>query len=589
MNFWNLAVLGLTFLAPVAAILFIALKGDRAQEMEIRTCLSLFAIAMVSAALGVAHFDHPVMMELLWPLTMEQSGYFEFSFQMLWSRFVWIFFSASMLLGFAAYDASTAVSGQNRRIGLLFLIGSFFSSVLAFLSENTLLSLMFVEFAAFMLHAFGMETSGEQGDQEKASYFKRSCFIFLSLAGLFAIVLTRELSTSSVMLVGAVLYIFSTVVSKNNPKQWNQLPLLLVHIGMGLFLLERVLVDEASPALSIPFSAIFAVGAMLFSAFSLLSPASLGASFWLILSFLTYLLYLRFSSGHPGDPFWGSYEVIGLGAAYALATIFRFGEQFNLLWKRAFAFVLLAIFLGVISGALPSVEISAVRFDGETTLLRAALLGFLTFLISTVSAKALAVSLSQKQRGSSESSLSNSPLASLAPAILMLAAHVGLLIRWNELNFDSFSSGGLIAMFYDTRVLITTTAVGGGLLAGGLLGSNSGFANWTKSRSLEMENFFPGVDPGILRWNLRALALPERGLEWLSLRISSIGSITANWLDSLDRGFFGDKFFRRLSEYTTSLSLATRFFHSGYARAYLFLGVVVALVSSLVFLMEGSR
>jgi len=48
-----------------------------------------------------------------------------------------------------------------------------------------------------------------------------------------------------------------------------------------------------------------------------------------------------------------------------------------------------------------------------------------------------------------------------------------------------------------------------------------------------------------------------------------------------------DKFFHALSEQGFKLSRFTRYFHSGQLRVYLFLGVLITLFSSLVFLMEG--
>lgn len=582
MNFWNMAVLGLVFLAPVATVFFLLMKRSGAPGVERRTTTMLFALAAIAGILGVAHYAQPTKIEFLWPLTLEQSGYFEFSLQMLWSRFVWIFYTSMILIGFIAYDGFGRVKEQ--RVGALSLIGSFFFAILAFLSENTILSLMFIEISVFMLYAFGMEAGGEEGDLEKASYYKRSCFIFIGLAGMFFIALSRQLNTSSVVLMGAVLYILATVVSKYNPTRWSQFPSLFVHAGVALFLLERVLVDEPAMELTIPLAAIFAIGTVLFSAFSLLSPLVLGSAFWMMLSILGYLLYLRFSSGHPTDPFWGAYEAIGLGAAYALTTIFRFGARLELFWKRAIAFALLAIFMGIISGALPSVEIVTARIDNENSFMRVVMLGFLTFFISTVSAKSLAVSLRQKDDSKDSP---NTLLACMGPAFLVIAAQIGLLVRWSDLNLDSSAMQELGTSLYDLRVLISGTAVGAGILAGGLLGFNMSFANWNKNRTLRMEDFFPNIDPRIMEWNLNLVALPERGIDWLSARANSAGEAGARMLDTLDQGFFGEKFFRRVSEYGTSLSLFTRFFHSGQARAYLFLGVLITLISSMVYLMEG--
>ncbi len=576
-----MAVLGLTFLAPAAAILFFALKGERAQGAEIKGSLVLFGLGMLVAAVGVARMDLPVKTELLWPLTLEQSGYFEFSLQPHWSRYVWILFTSALLLGFSAYDAPSALDSGRKKLRLLFLAGSYFCAVLAFLCENTLLSLMFVEMAAFMLAAFSMEGGGESGELEKASYFKRACFLSLGLMVMLGIALSQEFSTGSVVLLGAVLYVLSTVVSKHNPSDWSQLPLTLAQVGMALFLLERVTTGDVTAELWAPLAAVFAVGTAVVAVISLLSPSSLGGAFWLGISFLGYLLFLRFSSIRPHDPFWGIYEAVGLGAAYAIGILFRFGERMDIFWKRAAAFILVAIFLGILSGALPSVEVTTARFDGETSLVKITVLGILTFLVSAVSAKSLLLSFGKRAPDSSAF------LFTLIPSFLVLAAQVGAIVRWNELNFEAVASGGIIAMFYDVRVLVTTSAVGIGLLAGSLLGAKLRGGSWARNRELRMEEFFPGIDPSLIQWNLHFVRLPERVIERISGLVTSWGLRTANSVDSLDRNFFSDRLFKGFSESSASLSAMARFFHSGQARAYLFLGLLVTLISGLLFLLEG--
>ncbi|MGZ3659002.1 MAG: hypothetical protein ACXVCK_02850 [Bdellovibrionota bacterium] len=578
MNFWILAVLTLTFVAPAAAILFLAWKSGKTQGSEVKACLALFGLAMVAAALGVAKLDHPVRMEFLWPLTLEQSGYFEFSLQLLWSRFVWIFFSAAMLLGLSVFDFPSA-SREGLRSRLLFLTGSYFFLVLAFLSENILLSLMFVEIAAFMIHTF---SSGDPGAADRDSYFKRSCFVFLGLTALHGLAFSHQLSSSSVMLMGVVFYIVSILVSRHSPTHWSQLILLFVQLGMALFLMERVMGDDVSSELWVPLAGVFALGTICFATLSVMAPARLSASFWLTCSFLGYLLYLRFSSAKPTDPFWGTFEAIGLGAAVVITNILRFGERLDLLWKRMLAFAFVALALGIASGALPSVEAGTIRFDSDTSIARMGLLGLLTFLVAVASGRGVALSL-EKGESRSQSAL----LAPFAPALLMILAQAGMLLRWNELNFEEMAGSDLGALLADPRMLLTLAASTAGLLCGGLLGSNGSFAAWTKRRDLRMEDFFPAVDPSLLHTSLRFVRMPERGVEWLSGKIAAMGGEAASAVESADRGFFGERFFRRLADSSDSLSNFTRIFHSGQARAYLFLGVLITLLSSFIFLLEG--
>jgi|GEM_PF-5198946 len=584
MDFGNMAVLGLTFLAPAAAILFFALKGERAQGVELKGVLALFALGVLVAAVGVARMDVPIKTELLWPLTLEQSGYFEFSLQPHWSRYVWILFTSAILLGFAAFDAPRALETGRKKTRILFLAGAYLSALVAFLCENTMLSLMFVEMAAFMLYAFGIEEGGTNGERAKDSYFKRACFLCLGLVMLLGIALSKEFATGSVVLLGAALYVISTVVSKHNPTDWSQLPLTLVHLGMALFLLERVTFGDASIELWAPLAAVFAVSAAVLAVISLLSPSNLTGSFWLGFSFLGYLLFLRFSSNKPSDSFWGIYEAVGLGAAYGMGILFRFGDRIDLIWKRAISFVFVTVFLGIISGALPSVEVTTARFDSETSPIKIVVLGLLTFLVSAVSAKSLVLSFGKQ---GSKAGAPREFIVALVPSLLVLAAQVGALIRWNELNFEAVASGGLPAMLYDFRVLVTTSTVAAGILAGSLVGARLRRGGWIRNKELRMEDFFPSIDPALVQWNLRAVRLPERGIEKISVLVTNWGQRTANTVDSFDRRFFAEKLFRGFSEGSASLSLMARYFHSGQARAYLFLGVLVTLFSCLLFLVEG--
>lgn len=579
MNFWNLAVLVLTFLAPIAAVLFAAWRNGRPAGGEMKVCAALFGIAVLASAAGVARVDRPVRMEFLWPLTLEQSGYFEFTLQLLWSRFVWIFFVAALLLGYAVYDGQFTPR-KERGHGLLFLTGFFFSLVLAFLSENILLSLFFAEIAAFLAHAYGVEESGE--DAERASYFKRSCFLFLGLAAMLAVAGSRMLAPSSVMLLGVVLYLLATLISRHLPAKWAEVPIFLLSLAAALFLLERVMADEISSELWLPLSGVFALGTICFACLSIIAPATLGTSFWLICASIGYILYLRFSSAKPGDPFWGAYEAIGLGSAYAIATMMRFGDRLDLFWKRILAFVFLALMLVVVSGAVPTVEASSIRFDSDTSLPRIAMFGLLTFLVSAVSGRGLSISLNKDKQPSSESLV-----GVFGPALMILLIQVGMLLRWNELNLEGLAAGGLAGLFADPRALLAVAAMSAGLMCGGLLGTNGSYATWTQRRDPRMENFFPAVDTHLIRAAIRFVRVPEESLHWASKRLVGLTEDAAGSLENADRGVLGDKVFRRLASSSVSLSELVRVFHSGQARAYLFIGVLITLLSSFVFLWEG--
>jgi hypothetical protein len=340
--------------------------------------------------------------------------------------------------------------------------------------------------------------------------------------------------------------------------------------------------DEVSSELWLPLSGIFGIATVAFACLSLIAPAALGSSFWLVCTCAVYLLYLRFSSAKPGDPFWGSYEALGLGATFAISQLMRFGERLDLVWKRILAFFFLALVLLVVSGAVPTVEPSTVHFDGETSLPRIALFGLLTFLVAAVSGRGFSSSL-----GKGETATPRVLVAILAPCFLVLLAEAAMLLRWNELNFDGFAAGGYATFLADPRSLLAAAGAVGGLLCGGLLGTNKAFTAWTKKRDPRMESFFPVVDPGLIRSGERMLRGPELATDWLSARLTAETERAAGMLESADRGFLGERLFRRLSDSSVSLSEFVRLVHSGQARTYLFVGVLVTLLASAAFLWEG--
>jgi hypothetical protein len=585
MDFWNIAVTSLTFAAPLAAILFFAMKGKAGgPDSESKASLALFGLMFFAAAIGAFRFEHPVRIEFLWPLTVEPSGYFEFSLQLLWLRFSWILFSAAVFLGFAAFDGPGSFVGDRRPLRFLFLVGAFLFSVLAFLSENAMLSLMFAEITVFLMHAFGVGLGGDEGELERVSYFKRSCFLFLSLVTLLGIAATRMFTTNSIVLLGAVLYIISLVFSRHNFIDWKYLPLTLVQLGTALFLLGQVTHEDITAELAMPLTVVFGLAVLAFSAFSFLAAQALSSAFWMALTLLAYVLFLRFGSTKPSDSFWGTYEAVTLGTAFAIGTCLRFGSRFDLLWKRVLVFLLVSVLLAVISGALPGVESSAMKFEGDVALARAAILGLLTFFVAAASGKALALSF---QEPAAKGTAGGAFASSLVPALIVLAIQFGALFRFSEINGESILGLDPLAVVYDLRVLMSAAGVVFGLGTGAILGSHSGFVVWTRNRGRKMEDIFPPVDPAIVEWNQNLVHGPERGLEWISGRLQFVTSQGAEFLEKMDRGVFGEKFFRGFSEYGSSLSLFVRFFHSGNVRMYMFLGVMISLFASFLFLLEG--
>jgi hypothetical protein len=583
MNFWNIALPVLTLLAPLAACLYFLLYGKARLETAPNWGAIVFGLVMLVSVVAVAHFEHPVRMEFLWPFSAEPSGYFEFTLQLHWPRYVWILFSSFALLVFSAFDGRASfVSEKEGRFKFVFLSAASFFSSLAFLSENIFLSLLFVEMTVFLLYSFGVLADEGGVNHERHSYFKRGGFLFLALLAILAVSFTKQFDLSSIMLLGAILYIMAFVFSRHSFRDWRYLPLGLLQAGAVFFLLGRVVAEDMSQELLLPLSTIFGVTVAIFSWFSLVSATALGSLFWTLFSFLGYLLFLRFSSGRHGDQFWGTYEAIALLSVLAMGGLLRFGRRAAGGGERAAAFACCGLLLAIVCGAFPGVDIAGARVATESPV-KLVGLGLLTFLLSLIVGKALSLSFSKDNPEPEWQNFFPGALPALGVLILQAAA----VVKMTDLYGESPFRMGAAYLLTNSHIVTAAAAIVFGLLAGALLGFNARFIGWIKPKETRMEELFPRIDPAILQWNLRAVEAPRRVADWAKRRSMESSSRGSVFLQDSDRALFGEKLYGGVRHYGNSLSVLTRYFHSGNVRAYIFWGAVITLLASAAFLLEG--
>jgi hypothetical protein len=581
MDFWNIAIPTLTFLAPAVACLYFTGRTQARSGSEATWGMITFGVVMLVALVGLVRFENPVRLESIWPFSAEPSGYFDFTLQLHWTRYIWIFFTNSLLFGFSAFEGKSSFRGEGRALKFNFLAGASLLSSLAYLSENVLLSLMFLEIMIFLLHAFGIQSSSGEGEQERISFFKRSSFLFLSVLSLLALAVTGKFGANAVVLLGVVLYFLSFIFSRHSFSDWGHQSITLLQAGAAFFLLGRVIGEDLAPGLWVPVAVIFAASGTVFAWFSLTSVSGLGSSFWLLFSMVGYLLYLRFSSGRPEDPFWGAYEAIALGATYSLSSFFRFGRSADQGVKRALYFAVAALLLAIVSGAMPGIDIAGARANLESPV-KLITLGLLTFLLSLVVGKSIMISFTDEEN---KEAVSFS--AGLWPAVFLLLIQVGAILRITDLYGEGPFRMGARYLLTNPHIATMGIAVLAGMFAGLLLGANARFVKKIRSNELRMEDLFPSVDPVAVAWNEKTFRYPERGMIWISDRLGHISGRSAAWVQNADKSVFAEKFFRVFRDSSVYASQLTRYFHSGNVRAYLFLGVLLTILASVLFLVEG--
>lgn len=584
MNLWNMIIPFLTFGAPVSAILFFALRGRPSSDAERRASLLLFGLTFFTALLGMFRFESPVKMEFLLPLATDSSGYFEPSLQLHWIRYAWILLSSAVLGGLAIFDGDSSYVGPRGPLRFLYLAGSFLFISLAFLSENFLLSLMFIEITVFLLHSFSVEMGGAEGQLERVSYFKRNSFIVLGLTAMLFLTAANEFTTNSVVLLGVVLYVMSMILSKHNFSDWRYVPLSIIQAATLFFLLSRVMRDEMSNELWLPLTILFAAATIAFSLLSFLASATLNASFWLVFAVIGYLFFLRFSSRNPNELIWSASEATALFACYALTVLFRFGHENNRAWKKGMAFFFAAALLCVVVGVIPAVNFSSSHSENHDTVFKIVIMGLLSFLLAMVGAKALVVSFHQGKASPTNARF----LLALTPAFVAIFMVLGAAIR--SVNIYGEDAVAQIAgeVFSDLPLLIRGAALFAGGLAGVVLGSNSRLLAWAGHREKNMEDLFPRIDPVVIRWNQTMVEAPERGLAWMGDQLVAFSSRSAQAMQNGDRRLFAENFPGIFLSYGASLSRWIRFFNSGNIRFYFFFGTALTFIAAALFLLGGA-
>lgn len=581
MSFGNVIIPLLVFSAPLATLVWFALRGSGVSDAEKRVGVVLFAAMMLVSLVGIFQFERPVKMDFLLPLSTDTSGYFDSTLLMSWIRYAWIFVSAGALLGLVLLDGDAAVGGGKGRLRFLFLSGAFFFSSFSYLSENVLLSLMFAEIAIFLLHSFNLEMGREEAELERISYFKRNSFLFLGLLAMLGLASARVFANSSVVIMGAVLYVMAFLLSRHTFSGWRYVPLAIFQAASAFFLLSRVIYEDISPELWLPLSALFALATTIFAGLSFLSAKTLSATFWTILGLFCFLLFQRFSSIKPDDLSWGAFEAMGLLACGSLSLLHRFASPSRQAWRSTLFFLCHVLLLGIISGAIPHFNVAIAHAESRDSLMKSSVMGLLTFWVTLVAAKILVRALRQGKETDASAAFS----FAILPAALVALIQLAVLLR----AYDGFT--GLLQfpfeLFSDVSLLMRGSALLLGTLTGALLGANERLATWGANKEKRMEDLFPRIDPSVIHWNQLAAAAPERGIDWLSARAVDLNSRATSRLQDFDRKVFAEKFPGGFLAYGSSLSRLMRFLHSGNVRFYLLFGAVLTLFAGILFLLGG--
>jgi hypothetical protein len=577
MNFWETIIPALILLMPLLAIAALLLWTDKFKYMEIRASLILGASLVATSILGFFQFQQAFTLALETGLPVSSSE-FELALSFDVVRMSWVFFSSLILFSVAIYDGEQIYKSGSSSLRFIFLAGISLFSSLAFLSEKIVLSIMFIEITAFLLHAFSIHSGGEEGRLDRVSYFKRGAFIFLGLSAMLFLSFFDDFNTMAIVLMGVILYIMSLVFSKHNYLDWQYLPLSLLQSGAAFFLLGRLMRVEMAPELWIPFAVLFAVAATIFSSISIATLSVLNSYFWLTSALISYMLFKRFLSVTPYAPEWGMYEASGLLGMLSLTCLVRYGAIMSGAIKRSITLILCALVMSIIFGIMPGIGLPLPSF--ETQMWRLVIYCALTFLFAVACTKTIAISFINKIN--KQNKIENIYLAWL-PAVFSLISYWGLGIA-KESNFEIFLNSFTADIFSNYSWISIGSSALLGFVAGLVIGFNEKFISWSKNRQQKMEDFVPRVDPIIIRWNEQLVAFPEKIVSLLLVKSGRVGGLFAVTLSKTDDALLGRGVRDSVVRYSIIISSFLRRAHSGSIRAYIYYAFVSILLAALIFL-----
>lgn len=578
MEFSTFIIPGMLLATPI--LLLVLLLFPRKIEIpgfEKKVIISLFVFQLFVALLGFLRFESEVKMGFVLPFTSDTSGYFDFSLSLHWTRFLWSMVNSAFLIALFIYDGESRFSDKNSRVRFMFLAGSSFFSGLAVLSENIILSIMFVEMMFFLFHVDGLLAGEEESEQERGAFFRRAVFILFGLAACLVLGAFGVFETKAIILVSALIYAGSLIFSRHNFSSWSSLAISAAKMGAAFFLLNRVLKAEMAPELWFGVAVVFGLITIAFSLFSILSNRSTDSAFWLFFACFSYLFFSRFLSGIPQANFWTAFEGIGLLAAYAMALLVRFSAPAGDYSRRILNVAAAVFLLSIFSGAAPGLELASHELERNDSIVKTVLIALVSFFLALNAGKSV---LLANETNESKKSFG---LPMWAPAVFLFivqSAAIAFFLHLSSTDLEGFFAG-FARPEVQIHGAVLFVSILTGALAGSLIGSNSGFGNWLNKRNRRIGEFIPSVGSSAANISQRVILAPHVLVKWLGEIIAVRGNIISAGLERADDILFANKLYQASSKYTDMLSRAMRRAHMGNIRIYFFVGVLILLLGSI--------
>lgn len=577
MKMANIAIPAIILVAPLLAMIYFfgAQRASRSFA-PVASALGAYSVFSLVSLWGITQFPQMVRMDFWWPFSAEPSGYFKFALQLHWSRFLWVFVVNIFVCGFLFWSKRDQTTESVEKTGFLFFLFAAFFLCLGFLSENIPLSILFFEIA-FLLH---LAHHFSEGDLEGASsavscYIKRLFFLCMSVGLLVLVAGMKVFGGAAVALVGASLYLVAFLFSRRNETKFQPMVALGMQGAALFFLLDQSVAGDFFVNVWTPLAIVFGIISVVFSLFAVKANSRANNAFWIFLAWISYLVSFRLGSGAGQETFWVAYEAVGMVCGLVIyATVYSYpGRAMPL--ASVVCVGIAAIFLGTVSSAIPGLDPSIHLHGGSMIRLASNLI--LTFFLSLAVGRGMA----PKKIGSGANDSQNFPWTFVSLGLVIVILGFAF-----QLDFfrDNPYRMGLVFLISSLPVFAVGAIVMLGLALGMLLGANESLLKRIGSGEISMEKIFPPIELTESTTN-GILAQFRVYYHRVPVRINAAIRGVSEGAQIMDERFWMNGITSGFREYGASLSLLTRFFHSGSVRAYWFWGVIFSLLVSALFLM----
>ncbi|MCO5141866.1 MAG: hypothetical protein M9962_02110 [Oligoflexia bacterium] len=519
--------------------------------------------ALLICLISAISLSESISLAPIFTLSLEKTGYFDFSLFLYWKSLFFI----SILAFFFLIRAYFIFIEENKANSDLYFSGaSFFCFSLALLNENYFTEVFFTEIGAFLLYLDQTRKSSEIEALEKVYYFRRYIFIFLTCVSILILSFIPAFDIQSLILLAFLLYFLSFVFSKTKIKTFCQASELLIISVVPLYILDSFMSNGIRAGLELwaPIAILFGI----ISFYLILSVIS-HANFEIIISrlipsVLGLYMYLNFSSGGNSRDLWALHLIailisIGLLLLLRAMPIRSENKVFEIL-KYTMWFISLGLIVQFVPGPIMSLDSSIFNIFGVNPIL--------VVLISTLITSELFII--QRSKNSTLGRVKK--ISDFRPFLFFLLFYTIFIsiifLKYKNLITLDMLKVDLQLYFTSWRIAEVSVAIVVGVLIYYWFSKAAFLAKFIQKIEKSNKESSPMIDARAWSLLLMAVSLPKKTQISIENFQVKLRNRIQKLIEFIDAELLLEFFYKIFNSYLVSTSGLIRLIHSGNGKVY---------------------